>query len=182
MGTVKDQVTNVRNSALQSATNVESLTNNTSKALDKMIDKSSALEGLIYKFNSDFEYGVFENANDAVTTLPSSLFFEAQSSEDGRLGLFNYYVIGDMRSATNGKGKITYAQSERFEQNQVITPEMSRNPTANTIIQTTTANGAYLNPRSRFVSQPYNVKDFIFCKHYGVIPNNRMITLRRFPS
>jgi hypothetical protein len=177
-----DKVTDVRGAALQSATNVESITNNTSRTFDKMIDKSSDLEGLIYKFNSDNEYGVFENVSDAVTTLPSSLFYEAQSSEDGRLGLFNYYVIGDIRSSTDGRGKITYAQSERFEQNQVVTPEISRNPTANAIMQETTVNGAYLNPRSKYVSQPYNVKDFIFCKHYGVIPNNRMITLRRFPN
>lgn len=175
-------VVDSRGAALQSATNIQSVTNNTSKAFDKSIDKSSELEGLIYKFNSDKEYGVFENFNDAVTTLPSSLFYEAQSSEDGRLGLFNYYIIGDIRSATDGKGKVTYAQSERFEQNQVVTPEISRNPTANAIIQETTASGAYLNPRSKYVSQPYNVKDFIFCKHYGVIPNNRMITLRRFPN
>jgi hypothetical protein len=175
-------VVDARGAALQSATNVQSITNNTSKAFDKTIDKSSELEGLIYKFNSDKEYGVFENFSDAVTTLPSSLFYEAQSSEDGRLGLFNYYIIGDIRSATDGKGKVTYAQSERFEQNQVVTPEISRNPTANAIIQETTASGAYLNPRSKYVSQPYNVKDFIFCKHYGVIPNNRMITLRRFPN
>jgi hypothetical protein len=175
-------VVDSRGAALQSATSTQSITNNTSKAFDKSIDKSSELEGLIYKFNSDKEYGVFENFNDAVTTLPSSLFYEAQSSEDGRLGLFNYYIIGDIRSATDGKGKVTYEQSERFEQNQVVTPEISRNPTANAIIQETTASGAYLNPRSKYVSQPYNVKDFIFCKHYGVIPNNRMITLRRFPN
>ena len=175
-------VQNVRGTASESATNVQVRSDNTSKTFDKSIDKSSELEGLIYKFNSDNEYGVFENVSDAVTTLPSSLFFEAQSSEDGRLGLFNYYVIGDIRSSTDGKGKITYVQSERFEQNQVVTPEISRNPTANAIIQATTVNGAYLDPRSKYVSQPYNVKDFIFCKHYGVIPNNRMITLRRFPN
>jgi hypothetical protein len=66
--------------------------------------------------------------------------------------------------------------------NQSITPEVSRNPTAQAIIKETTTSGNYLNPSSKYVSQPYNVKDFIFCKHYGVIPNNRMITLRRFPN
>jgi hypothetical protein len=29
---------------------------------------------------------------------------------------------------------------------------------------------------------PYYWKDFIYCKYYGTVPNNRMITLRRFPS
>jgi hypothetical protein len=175
-------VVDAKGAALQATDGVQVKSSNTSKAFDKSFDKSAQLEGLIYKFNSDQEYGVFENYSDAVTTLPSSLFYEAQSSEDGRVGLFNYYVIGDIRSATDGKGKVTYIQSERYEQNQVVTPEVSRNPTANAIIKETTANGAYLNPRSKYVSQPYNVKDFIFCKHYGVIPNNRMITLRRFPN
>jgi hypothetical protein len=175
-------VVDAKGAALQATDGIQVKSSNTSKAFDKSFDKSAQLEGLIYKFNSDQEYGVFENYSDAVTTLPSSLFYEAQSSEDGRVGLFNYYVIGDIRSATDGKGKVTYIQSERYEQNQVVTPEVSRNPTANAIIKETTANGAYLNPRSKYVSQPYNVKDFIFCKHYGVIPNNRMITLRRFPN
>ena len=67
-------VVDSRGAALQSATNIQSVTNNTSKAFDKSIDKSSELEGLIYKFNSDKEYGVFENFSDAVTTLPYSLF------------------------------------------------------------------------------------------------------------
>lgn len=175
-------VVNIRESPSELATSPQAISDNTRRALDSTVDKSSELEELIFKFNSDKEYGVFENVNDAVTTLPSSLFYDAQSSEDGRLGLFNYYVIGDIRSATDGRGKITYIQSERFEQNQVVTPEASRNPTANAIMQETTMNGAYLNPRSKYVSQPYNVKDFIFCKFYGVIPNNRMITLRRFPN
>jgi hypothetical protein len=175
-------VVDAKGAALQATDGVQVKSSNTSKAFDKTFDKSAQLDGLIYKFNSDQEYGVFENYSDAVTTLPSSLFYEAQSSEDGRVGLFNYYVIGDIRSATDGKGKVTYVQSERYEQNQIVTPEVSRNPTASAIIKETTANGAYLNPRSKYVSQPYNVKDFIFCKHYGVIPNNRMITLRRFPN
>lgn len=175
-------VVDAKGAALQGTDGIQAKSDNTSRTFDKTFDKSAQLEGLIYKFNSDQEYGVFENYSDAVTTLPSSLFYEAQSSEDGRVGLFNYYVIGDIRSATDGKGKVTYVQSERYEQNQIVTPEVSRNPTANAIIKETTANGAYLNPRSKYVSQPYNVKDFIFCKHYGVIPNNRMITLRRFPN
>ena len=175
-------VVDAKGAALQGTDGIQVKSDNTSRTFDKTFDKSAQLEGLIYKFNSDQEYGVFENYSDAVTTLPSSLFYEAQSSEDGRVGLFNYYVIGDIRSATDGKGKVTYVQSERYEQNQIVTPEVSRNPTANAIIKETTANGAYLNPRSKYVSQPYNVKDFIFCKHYGVIPNNRMITLRRFPN
>lgn len=177
---MSDKVTNVRNTSSQLADNPPIVGTN-KKLQDDLIDRTSYLEKSIYSFNSDQEYGVFENVNDAVSRLPGSLFYEAQSSEDGRSGLFNYYVIGDSRMSIGGS-KITYIKSETYEMNQAITPEVSRNPTAHAIIKETTATGNYLNPSSKYVSQPFNVKDFIFCKHYGVIPNNRMITLRRFPT
>jgi hypothetical protein len=176
-----DFVSNVRNEALVKSTSITNLVSNTSGFKDDLVDRSEAVKKNIYSFDSDKEYGVFENFSDAVTRLPSSLFYEAQSSEDGRLGLFNYYVIGDMKTGAGG-GKLSYIKSETYANNQKVTPEVSRNPTAQAIIKTTTSGGAYLNPSSPYVSQPYNVKDFIFCKHYGVIPNNRMITLRRFPT
>ena len=28
---------------------------------------------------------------------------------------------------------------------------------------------------------PYQINDFLWCKHYGKVPNNRLITLRRYP-
>ena len=177
-----DNVTTLRNTATQRSGDVPSIEGRPNpRGGDPMIDKSSYLEKNIYSFNSDQEYGVFENVSDAVSRLPSSLFYEAQSSIDGRSGLFNYYVIGDSKMSVGGS-KITYIKSETYAMNQAITPEVSRNPTAQAIIKETTASGEYLKPSSKYVSQPYNVKDFIFCKHYGVIPNNRMITLRRFPT
>lgn len=177
---VVDKVQSLKNTAVQKASSVPNIVGFNKKFSDP-IDRSSYLEKSIYSFNSDQEYGVFENYNDAVSTLPSSLFYEAQSSEDGRSGLFNHYVIGDSKTGAGGR-KVTYIKSENFEANQAVTPEVSRNPTAAAIIKETTSGGAYLNPSSKYVSQPFNVKDFIFCKHYGVIPNNRMITLRRFPT
>jgi hypothetical protein len=148
---------------------------------DKSFDRTALAASKIFYYNADKEYGVYENQSDAINALPGSLFYEAQTSEDGRSGLFNYYVIGDAKNAKNGE-KLTYRKSELFSHNQGVTPEESRNPTAQQIIKVTTASGNHLNPQSKYVGQPYNVKDFIFCKHYGVIPNNRMITLRRFPG
>ena len=145
-------------------------------------DKTPMLENNIYKMTPDLEYGVFEDYSSAVTRLPGSLFYEAQHSQDGRSGLFNYYVISDSTKSLDGKEKFTYNLSEKYEHNQIVTPDVARNPTAHSIIKETTESGAYLKPDSTYVSQPYNVKDFIFCKDYGVIPNNRMITLRRFPT
>ena len=49
--------------------------------------------------------------------------------------------------------------------------------------------GSYINPTANViidkcqesVSYKYQQKDFIFCRWYGKIPNNYMLTLRRFP-
>jgi hypothetical protein len=151
------------------------------KYADAVIDRQQQAAANIFYNDGDKEYGVFENQSDAINTLPNSLFYEAQTSEDGRSGLFNHYVISNGSFASGG-GKLRYDQSELFNHNQKVTPEWSRNPTAQKIIEITTTSKNFLNPASRFISQPYNVKDFIFCKYYGVIPNNRMITLRRFPG
>lgn len=176
----RESVVSFRNTSLSRTGVITPNFNVIPKTFDKAIDRTAEADRNIYRLASDTEWGVFENSNDAKSTLPSSLFYEAQHSEDGRSGLFNYYVIGDSRGSDGG-GKFSYIKSETFEMNRAVTTEVSKNPTANNIIQKTTANGAYLDPKSRYVSQPYNVKDFIFCKHYGIIPNNRMITLRRFP-
>lgn len=48
------------------------------------------------------------------------------------------------------------------------------NPTAATIIRKCRENGA--------LGYQYSSGDFAYCKYYGKIPNNYMITLRRFPT
>lgn len=76
----------------------------------------------------------------------------------------------------------------------------SRNPSAGFLVRQTQANLGTSNQRRKNVfsflfgpgdegsyiigggSAPYYWKDFIYCKYYGHIPNNYMITLRRFPS
>lgn len=132
----------------------------------------------VYQSNGDKEWPLWEDSA-RVKALPKSLFFDAGTADDSLIGLFNYYVLGERGDA--GNGKVTYHKSETYQQNQSITPEASRNPTASNIIKITTISGDYKRPSSPYRGQLFNVKDFIFCKHYGVIPNNRMLTLRRFP-
>jgi hypothetical protein len=177
----KDSVQQSNNTSSTLNGGVNEIATSTSNRADNSFDKTSLVEKNIYQFDSDKMYGVWEPI-DAKSKLPGSLFYEAQSSEDGRSGLFNYYVLGNLKSGSGGSGKLNYIKSETFSMNKAVTPEISRNPTAHNIIKTTTSSGAFIDPSSPYVSQPYNVKDFIFCKHYGVIPNNRMITLRRFPT
>lgn len=58
------------------------------------------------------------------------------------------------------------------------TPGYSRNPTAHNIIEWSQANSGEWNP---FGATPYSYSDFLYCKFYGHVPNNYMVTLRRYP-
>jgi hypothetical protein len=98
-----------------------------------------------------------------------------------------------------------YYLSERTEYNSKVSEVnavsgASRNPSAGFLVRQTAANlqaadaasnkifqflygrqdkGSYIVGGS---SAPYYWRDFLYCKYYGHIPNNYMITLRRFPS
>ena len=139
----------------------------------------------IFSFDSDKTFATYELSD--LAALPKSLFYDAATSDAaGFAGLFAYYVLG----RGNDGGNVKYHLSEMTDGLEKITPKASRNPTAAQIIKATSepfvtpdvgSAPAYLHPASPYRGQIYNVKDFIFCKYYGIIPNNRMITLRRFP-
>jgi hypothetical protein len=134
----------------------------------------------IYSFPSDKTFATYEVGD--LQSLPKSLFYDAATSDGVYRGLFAYYVLG---KGANGS-TVKYHKSETTEEISKITPIESRNPTAKMIIDVTSRITnkvpAYLDPASPYRGQIYNVKDFIFCKYYGIIPNNRMLTLRRFAN
>ncbi len=98
-----------------------------------------------------------------------------------------------------------YYLSERTEYNSKVSSVnsvsgASRNPSAGFLVRQTQSNlgssksssskifqslfgpgdiGSYIVGGS---SAPYYWRDFVYCKYYGHIPNNYMITLRRYPS
>lgn len=53
------------------------------------------------------------------------------------------------------------------------------NPTATQIIEWTNQKAA--SKAGPMYPYPYQINDFLWCKYYGKIPNNRMLTLRRYP-
>ena len=98
-----------------------------------------------------------------------------------------------------------YYLSERTEYNSKISETNSisggsRNPSAGFLVRQTQSNLSVSNQRKNNIfsylyspgdegsfiiggaSAPYYWRDFIYCKYYGHIPNNYMLTLRRFPS
>ena len=58
-----------------------------------------------------------------------------------------------------------------------ISTDILSNPTAGRLIKW----GAEVSGATPVGFQPYSYTDFMYCKHYGKIPNNRLITLRRYP-
>ena len=98
-----------------------------------------------------------------------------------------------------------YYLSERTEYNSKVSEVNSisggsRNPSAGFLVRQTQSNLGVANQRRNNIfsflfgpgdhgsyitggaAAPYYWRDFIYCKYYGHIPNNYMITLRRFPS
>jgi len=126
--------------------------------------------------------------------LPRSLFYDAAKMDPDvkqaeKNGLFMFYSFG------GGGGNAyldQYYLSERSEYNRIISPPESKNPTAAQLVADTAAYSPLLlasgdnlsagSPIKGGPHAPYYWKDFIYCKYYGTIPNNRLITLRRFTS
>ena len=89
---------------------------------------------------------------------------EVQQSGDFPYSVFNKYSLMDSINLAGG-GKSTH--------NKISAAELE-NPTATKIIEQT---GAY----SGNLGYRYNYADFALAKYFNKIPNNRMLTLRRFP-
>jgi hypothetical protein len=128
-----------------------------------------------------------------------SLFYNAAqyTGDDAKYGQFLFYSF----NGQNNDFIREYYLSERPQFNSKISPVISRNPSAGRLVKETqenlAADGDQRNNQSTntgnnttgnksFIigglSAPYFWKDFLYCKYYGAIPNNYMITLRRFPA
>jgi hypothetical protein len=122
-----------------------------------------------------------------------SLFYEAAKRNPGKYGQFLFYSLG-----SNENDFIdSYYRSENSQYNRRVSSLKSKNPSAGYLIAQTNSLESISNSNdstlsglsSSFerdivggLSAPYSWKDFLYSKHYGTIPNNYMITLRRFPT
>lgn len=120
---------------------------------------------------------------------PRTLFYDAGFREPNKYGQFLMYHLGN----SDGNNFMdAYYKSESREFNQKISPLASKNPSASKLVQLSKQlEASVFNPGLVSapdvgiiggISAPYNWKDFLFCKYYGTIPNNYMITLRRFST
>ncbi len=94
-------------------------------------------------------------------------------SDDNRpYSVFNKYSLMNFKGQighTKDKGGVDLSQYNKIDQNTLV------NPTATKIIQMTDGMGA------DNLGYRYNYGDFALAKYFGKIPNNQMLTLRRFP-
>lgn len=143
-------------------------------------------------FNGD----ISENSNTDQSNLlnrNASIYSEQKtgslSGENGTVlrvtgtdSLFNPFKI--FRYSKYGVGKDSYNLGlHKFkygvppEQESIYNPQ--DNPTATAIIEWTNLKAD--NKEGPLYPYPYQINDFLWCKYYGKIPNNRLITLRRYP-
>jgi len=138
------------------------------------------------------QYSNIGSSNPTKGPTARSLFYEAGKRVPGKYGQFLFYALG-----SNENNFIdAYYRSENGEYNIKTSSVKSKNPTASFLVSETVKlqarasdSGILSGLFSRFegdviggLSAPYYWKDFLYCKYYGTIPNNYMITLRRFPS
>ena len=123
---------------------------------------------------------------------PRTLFYDAGFRRPGKYGQFLMYAFG------NGENDFmeAYYSSENATYNSNISSIQSKNPSAAFLVSSSASLEAssLSNTENSYLSNnlggsivgglaaPYNWKDFLYCKYYGTIPNNYMITLRRFPT
>jgi hypothetical protein len=122
-----------------------------------------------------------------------TLFYEAGKRKPGKYGQFLFYSLGNHENNFID----AYYRSENRQYNRSISSKKSKNPSAGFLVRETSALEAVsVNCNSIFsgfttnfeknivggMAAPYYWKDFLFCKYYATIPNNYMLTLRRFPT
>jgi len=95
----------------------------------------------------------------------------------GVQSIINTYSITKLYGSNSGEYLVDKKDQRRWyeiDSTQDGRLAYSLNPTTTSII-----NWGEGDPYGR---TPYHFSDFVFCKHWNIVPNNRMITLRRFPA
>ena len=105
----------------------------------------------------------------------------APQSSGSSTSLFNAFYVFKYSGGVDKIDKSTYSSNNKRSRHGAA-PDVISNPTAAAIVtwaKTIPANQA--NKKYSIQNSPYTWSDFLFCKLYGIVPNNRLITLRKFP-
>jgi hypothetical protein len=102
-------------------------------------------------------------------------------SSGSSTSLFNAFYVFKYSGGVGTIDESIYSSNNVKSQNGA-SPVVVSNPTASAIIE-----WAKKIPRKHKYNpyvvkdSPYTWSDFLFCKWYGIIPNNRLVTLRKYP-
>lgn len=124
------------------------------------------------------------NSNPYKSPMPRTLFYDAGFRSPGKYGQYLFYSFGNNENDFLEQ----YYKSESGKYNSQVSPIESKNPSAAALVKATAlaesslTDGDKASPIIGGISAPYHWKDFLYSKYYGTIPNNYMVTLRRFPT
>jgi hypothetical protein len=145
------------------------------------------INDLVQKFSNIGSGNIFKGPT------ARTLFYEAGKRRPGKYGQFLFYSLGNHENNFID----AYYRSENREYNRAVSSRKSKNPSAGHLVRETFAleviaancdsilNGFTSSFEKSIIggmAAPYYWKDFLFCKYYATIPNNYMVTLRRFPT
>lgn len=104
----------------------------------------------------------------------------APQASGAATSLFNAFYVFKYSGGVDKVNSKTYISNNQADRNGAKA-EVISNPTASAIV--TWAQTIQENSKNPYNIQnsPYTWADFLFCKWYGVVPNNRLVTLRKFP-
>ena len=97
--------------------------------------------------------------------------------EEGVVSAINKYALFQYKGMPWNSNYLSLDQYQDTPENGAITIEASKNPTAGNLVHILGENSD-----NKSLSYKYSWNDFLWCRYYGKIPNNRLLTLRRFSS
>lgn len=132
----------------------------------------------------------YSKGSEKVFALDDNIKDMANLSDNyGAASLINPYTITKLAGGIVGIGGNTFENhmydirdSRRFYD---ITTNESESKAAGkqdfkTITNPTTSNIIMWSNKDKWGRTPYSFQDFVFCKYWNIIPNNRLITLRKY--
>lgn len=137
-----------------------------------------------HKYGMGLKDGQYNNKDHFDKPGSSNAFSSWKANESSSiLNDSSDKIAQGITSSLFGSNSSNDAQGAIAEGKQLLKNEHAKrviqNPTASTIIEwsrSQTVEGSPYGP------PPYSWSDFIYCKNYGKIPNNALVTLRRFPT
>ena len=97
--------------------------------------------------------------------------YSPEYHRDQNLDLSSYNIL-PIENKTKPSGTLSKIQEDKT---------YVENPTATRILDWAKNRAGDNNRDTALAATPYQLNDFLWCKWYGKIPNNRLLTLRRYP-